>query len=284
MVYRCLVILIKIMLIIYLPSLAIGEEKLKTEKNNSAKQESQRSNINSASSLSANCFYHGPRELKLVALTYDDGPNRRFTPRLLELLKQERVTATFFLLGEQVKNYPAEARQIVEMGFEIGNHTFTHKNLARLTREEIYTEITSTQEIINKTTGVLPRIIRPPYGALNQTVVDVSKELGLHIIMWQLDTDDYRQNVTKEKIVATMVKNVKGGDIILMHDRNTKTLEATAEIIPALRSRGFRFVTVSDLLRAQKLVNEYKTLYSSPSYSILLKSLPEIFFPATPRR
>ncbi|MCX7765562.1 MAG: polysaccharide deacetylase family protein [Candidatus Sumerlaeia bacterium] len=273
----------KIILIMCLFSLAIGEDKLKTEKNNFNKQESQRSSNNSAKpSLSGDCFYHGPRELKLVALTYDDGPNRRFTPRLLELLKREQVPATFFLLGEQVKNYPSEAKQIAELGFEIGNHTFTHKNLTKLTREEIYNEITSTQEIINKTTDIMPKIMRPPYGVFNQTVIEVTRELGLSIIMWQLDTDDYRQNVIKEQIVASVLKNVKGGDIILMHDRNNKTLEATADIIPALRRRGFRFVTVSELLRAQKMVTEYKTLSRSPSYSVLLKSLPEIFFPAIP--
>lgn len=230
-------------------------------------------------SLKSNWFYHGPRELKLIALTYDDGPNRRFTPRLLELLKRENVPATFFWLGQQIKYYPQEAKQLYELGFEIGNHSFYHKSLTKLSREEIYEEISSTQEIIKKTTGITPTLLRPPYGSVNQNVVEVAEELGLQIIMWSLDTDDWRQDCTKEKIVDKVLKNIRGGDIILMHDRNSRTIEATAELIPALRARGFRFVKVSQLLLSQKMLTDYKTLNQKKLYTSLLNFITPLIFP-----
>lgn len=220
--------------------------------------------------------FNGSRNLNLIALSYDDGPNARFTPRLIEVLRQENVPATFFWLGEQVKYYPQQAKQLAEMGFEIGNHTFDHKNPVKLSYQELYEELVSTQKIIQKTVGVTPRLFRPPYGSINKTVRQVAKELNLQIIMWSLDTEDWRLNSTKEKIVTKVMNKIRPGDIILMHDRNTRTIEATAELIPLLRERGYKFVTVGQLLKAKQLEPQIDELTHNPIFKLLLTT-PLIF-------
>lgn len=204
------------------------------------------------SAIAPSSVFNGTRDYKLIALTYDDGPNSRFTPRLLSLLREQNVPATFFLLGEQVKLYPNEARQIVEMGFEVGNHSFDHSNLSKMNEQGIDEQLQSTQEIIKKTAGIEPGVFRAPYGALSTTVKRLAHEKGLDIIMWSLDTEDWKTGSMKEQIVQTVLEKVKPGDIILMHDRNTRTIEATAELIPRLREEGYEFVTVSMLLRAKE--------------------------------
>ncbi|MCD6385301.1 polysaccharide deacetylase family protein [Candidatus Sumerlaeota bacterium] len=253
-----------ILIILFIISVPYGEQE------ESKQVAEKKSTTITTPSSSSSAVFHGSRNLNLIALTYDDGPNRHFTPRLLEVLKQEDVPATFFWLGEQVKYYPQQAKQLAEMGFEIGNHTFDHKNPAKLSYQELYDELLSTQEIIKKTVGITPRLFRPPYGSLNKTVRQVAKELDLQIIMWSLDTDDWRLSSTKEKIVSRVMKEIRPGDIILMHDRNTRTIEATAELIPLLRERGYRFVTVTELLKAKQLEPEINKITHHPLYRLLL--------------
>ena len=227
-----------------------------------------------ARTLSSKSIFHGSRDLKLVALTYDDGPNRRFTPRLLDLLESEQVPATFFWLGEQVKIYPQEAQRVAEMGFEIGNHTFDHSNPTKLSPDELRQQIVSTQDIISQTVGITPTVFRPPYGSVNSIVRDVVHDLGMDVILWRLDTEDWRSGSSKDQIVATVLDRIKAGDIILMHDRNSRTIDATRELIPRLRERGFSFVTVSGLLRAETLPEKIEKFGQSPLLKVILFTPP----------
>lgn len=193
-------------------------------------------------------IYSGPEESNLIALTYDDGPNRRFTPYLIEILKKKQVPATFFFLGKQVALYPSVAKFVANRDFEIGNHTYSHPNLRKLSQTEIQDELINTQEIIKSTTGVTPTLLRPPYMLSNRTVVELAQSMGLAIVFWSVDTEDWRPSTTKEQIIEAVLSQVTGGSIILMHDRNTKTLDATEEIIDLLRAEGYEFVTISRLL------------------------------------
>ncbi len=231
--------------------------------------ETLQSGENGTMSSPPSSYFHGSRDLPLIALTYDDGPNKNFTPRLIKVLREHDAPATFFWLGEQVEYYPDVARYVIEMGFEIGNHSFDHANLAKRSIPEIKEQIRSTRQTIQDTVGITPRLFRPPYGAVNRTLRGVAAEFDLDVIMWSLDTEDWRTSCTKEKIVNRVKENIRPGDIILMHDRNTRTIEATAELIPYLRNQGYRFVTVSQLLQAQRYSPEIRDFFDSPLPQVL---------------
>jgi peptidoglycan/xylan/chitin deacetylase (PgdA/CDA1 family) len=168
------------------------------------------------------------------------------------VLKRENAAATFFLLGEQVESCPEVARQVAEGGFEIGNHTYSHRSLRKIAIKEAEEEIDSAQQLIIETTGVTPAIMRPPYGESNADIVKLAKERNLKMIYWTVDTEDYRLKVAKKDIVKKVMEEVCNGAIILMHDRNTKTIEATEEIIVRLRKKGYAFCSVSELLSKGK--------------------------------
>ncbi len=224
--------------------------------------------------FSTKSIFHGSRDMKLVALSYDDGPNSRFTPRLVELLEREHVPATFFWLGEQVEYYPSVAQLVAEKGFEIGNHTFDHSNPTKLSTEKLHEQISSTQEIIRQTTNVTPVLFRPPYGSVNAVVRRVAHDFGLDLVLWSLDTEDWRSGMTRERIIETVLDKIRPGDIILMHDRNSRTIDATQELVPLLREQGYCFVTVSALLHAEKISPEIEKVGRSPLLNVVLFTPP----------
>ncbi len=192
-------------------------------------------------------------EKKIIALTFDDGPHPRFTPQILNLLNDYNVKATFFVIGKNVKAYPDVLQQIVEEGHEIGNHTFTHIDVNKANYHTIKTEVEETQNIIFSLTGITPKIFRPPYGFTNKNTEKVSLELGCTIVLWTESSSDwYAPGV--EAIINKVLKNVKNGDIILMHDYvaevESQTVEALKTILPELINKGYQFVTVSELLAA----------------------------------
>ncbi len=234
-------------------SLWLGESQVSLANSETAAVDRNTTDSQSASSDYRSYYvYSGPKESNLIALTYDDGPNRRFTPYLIEILMNKQVPATFFFLGERVALYPSVAKFVANMGFEIGNHTYSHPNLRKLSQTEIQDELIKAQEIIKSTTGVTPTLLRPPYMLSNRTVVELAQKMGLAIVFWSVDTQDWRPSTTKQQIVEAVMSQVTGGSIILMHDRNTKTLEATEEIIDLLRAEGYEFVTISRLLEEKQ--------------------------------
>lgn len=188
---------------------------------------------------------------KVVALTFDDGPSR-YTNDIIDILEKNDAVATFFILGNKVKLYEDTLKKSISNGNEIGNHTFNHKWLTKLTDDEIKEQISNTQSIIEEVTGYTPLLFRPSYGSLNKRV---RKDINLDIVLWNVDTMDWKYKSTN-KIVARATNNVKDMDIILLHDTYKSTKDSLEKIITTLKDKGFTFVTVSELKEIKKLRNE----------------------------
>lgn len=185
----------------------------------------------------------------MVALTFDDGPTKKYTPAILDALKEYNASATFFVLGTNAENQPAILQRMVLEGNEIGNHTYSHKQLTTLSKAKIEDEIEHTQESIFDITGKAPQMIRPPYGSKNDTVLNSIQDKK--IVTWTIDTEDWRSK-NAHTIVNKVLDQVKDGDIILMHDMYASSAEAAIILIPELQSRGFQLVTVSELYQYGK--------------------------------
>ncbi|TDF87723.1 polysaccharide deacetylase family protein [Paenibacillus piri] len=190
---------------------------------------------------------------KLIALTFDDGPNPVYTPQILDLLKEYEAKATFFVLGKRVQMYPTIAIREVNEGHEIANHTFDHHYLKNVSPTKLIDEIRQTQEVIFDVTEQIPNVFRPPGGFYNEALLDLAKEDKLTVVMWSWyqDTKDWKRPGV-DKIVNTVLSNVHNGDIILFHDLQgdcSQTVGALRQILPVLKKQGYEFVTVSDLIR-----------------------------------
>ena len=189
-------------------------------------------------------------EKKRIALTFDDGPHPSLTPKILEILARYDIPATFFMVGQNVINYPTAARAVIDAGHEVGNHTFTHPHLANLNEASIMQEIGRCEDALEELCEYRPHILRTPQGALTPSLERCLLDDDYMLVLWSLDTRDW-DNKSTACIVQTVLDNVKSGDIILMHDYisyNSKTPEALEKIIPILLSQGYEFVTVSTLL------------------------------------
>ncbi len=189
-------------------------------------------------------------EKKQIALTFDDGPHPKLTPRILEILEQYSIPATFFMVGQNVLNYPEEARAVIEAGHEVGNHTFTHPHIANLNEKAIFDEIGKCEDALEELCEYRPHLLRTPQGALTPSLERCLIDDDYILVLWSLDTRDW-ENKSPACIVQTVLNRVQAGDIILMHDfigHNSKTPEALEKIIPILLSQGYEFVTVSTLL------------------------------------
>lgn len=187
--------------------------------------------------------------LPVVALTFDDGPNPRFTPQILDILYEHQVPATFFLVGQQMEGQGWLVRKIAASGHEIGNHTDSHPDLTTLEGTQILEEIQKTQEALGE---ILPdytmNFLRPPYGRQNETVCQSSP---LPLILWNVDSGDW-EDPQAEAIYAAVMENIQDGDIVVFHDDNPETVKALKQILPALKARGYQFATVSTLLGLKK--------------------------------
>lgn len=181
---------------------------------------------------------------KVVALTFDDGPHLDYTLRILSLLEAYEAKGTFFMLGSRVDFYPGVAKEVADQGHEIGNHTWNHKDLTKISQADIDKEISRTDEAIKEATGKHPDLLRPPYGAIND---DLRQDLSLPVVLWTVDTLDWK---TKDPnaVLEVVKENVKDGSIILLHDIYEETVDATELILEYLSNEGYQFVTVSELL------------------------------------
>lgn len=195
----------------------------------------------------------GPLDSNKVALTFDDGPDIRFTPQVLDVLDQYQAKATFFLMGARAAEHSQIVQRIYNEGHAIGNHTYWHPNLVEENLDRIRWEVTATEDAIEQILGFRTRLFRPPYGALNRDVVQLLGELGYSVILWDVDSLDWRQlgaNVIADNVLA----NAESGSIILMHDGGDWTMDlsgtvnALHEIIPTLQGEGIDFVTIPQLL------------------------------------
>jgi peptidoglycan/xylan/chitin deacetylase (PgdA/CDA1 family) len=178
-----------------------------------------------------------------VALTFDDGPDATLTPKLLSVLESKNAVATFFVVGSRVKTWPDPVAREATDGDEVGNHSWDHPALPSLASPAALSELTRTDDIISEVTGHVPDVTRAPYGSLSPRVAALSDRT---YIAWSIDTLDWKypdvDRITREALKAT------NGAIILLHDTHPKSVEAVPGIIDGLRQRGFRLVTVADLL------------------------------------
>ncbi|PZR58884.1 MAG: polysaccharide deacetylase family protein [Candidatus Meridianibacter frigidus] len=215
----------------------------------------------------------GPTDQRVVALTYDDGPNPPYTDAILRVLKKERVHATFFVVGRAVEAYPATVRSIVRNGNALGNHTWDHMHLVVLTRAALRSEVRRTDDALWKVARIRPRFMRPPFGARDWIVLDEMKKLGYTVVMWSVPLPKDWEYPSSQVIAKRVLSKVKDGSIIVLHDGNrgqlcalrklnthlcdrTADIEATRLIVEALRARGFRFVTIPELLALHRATHK----------------------------
>lgn len=195
---------------------------------------------------------HGDREKKYIALTFDDGPHPQFTPKLLAFLKQYKVKATFFVVGEMAEKYPQLVKAEADAGHCVGNHTYHHVNLTKISSDKVATEIVACNEVVKRITGHTPRYFRPPGGDYNHQIAEICDALNTTMVLWSDDPGDYRK--PGEEIIQTRLLNkVKGGAIILLHDGIQQTLDVLPQVITTLRKQGYEFVTVDQMVSLEHL-------------------------------
>lgn len=197
-------------------------------------------------------IYKAQTEKKVIALTFDDGPDQRFTPQVLDVLKKYHVKATFFLLGTRVHKYPDMAKRIDNEGHIIGNHTYWHPQLTKTSVQNMVWEIKENEREIKSVINKETNLFRAPYGALNDNLVKKLGEMNYLGVGWSIDSEDWKSLSSKE-IKRNILNHVHPGAIILMHSAGhwtqdlSGTAEALDELIPYLQKRGYEFVTVPEL-------------------------------------
>lgn len=196
--------------------------------------------------------FKGP-EVKQVALTFDDVPDPRFTPQILEALSKQGVRATFFVVGHRAQKHPALLQRIHNEGHVIGNHSYSHPQFGNKSVVQFQKEIERTEQIITELIGYRPRLIRPPYGEITENQVRWAKEHDYKLVNWNVDSLDWK-GINKEKVRQNVLSAAGPGSIILMHGGGgtgsnlTGTIEALPVIIQELQAKGYQFVTLPQLL------------------------------------
>ncbi|MBB6732516.1 polysaccharide deacetylase family protein [Cohnella zeiphila] len=194
-----------------------------------------------------------PRETRKVALTFDDVPDARYTYQVLNVLKQYRVHATFFVVGSRVRGNPAIVRRMHRDGHAIGNHSYNHPAFSRLKLSDMKDQIARTEAAVRDTVGFAPRFIRPPYGEITSRQMAWARANGYTVVNWDVDSLDWRQ-LKAQTVLNNVTKSVKPGSIILLHAGGGKgqnlhgTVEALPKLIKWLRSNGYEPVTIPELL------------------------------------
>ena len=199
-------------------------------------------------------FFGTPGRGKKIALTFDDGPNPACTPGLLEVLAQHNVRATFFMIGQFVRQQPELARRVLAAGHEVGNHTFSHPNLSLASAQRTRQELADCESAL-KDAGVGNQhgLFRPPFGARRPVTFRIARELGLTPIQWSVTAFDWNAP-SAERIEQNVEKRLRGGDVFLFHDGGHRglnadrmhTVNAVASLVPKLIARGYEFVTIGD--------------------------------------
>ncbi len=184
--------------------------------------------------------------VQYVALTFDDGPSANLTPKLLDALDSYNAKATFFLVGNMAYNSKNIVNRIYKSGHEIGNHSYNHSDLTTLYTDTVENEIKQTSDLIMSATGAYPTLLRPPYGAYDGTVSNICASYNLPLIMWDVDTLDWKYRDV-DYVYNTIENNLKDGSIILLHDIHATTVEAAIRILRDYSNNGYKFVTVSQL-------------------------------------
>jgi peptidoglycan/xylan/chitin deacetylase (PgdA/CDA1 family) len=208
-----------------------------------------------SSQLYGSSFIGLPKGTRRLALTYDDGPNDPYTSQLLDVLAKHGTKATFFLIGKYVKQRPDIVRRVVEAGHSVGNHTWNHPNLIFCSAAETRRQISETQKAIEDACGVRPTLFRPPFGGRRPGTFAVARELGLTPIMWGVTCYDWSA-ISNESIERKAREQIRGGDVILLHDGGHKgfgadrshTVKATANLLREYSEQGYKFVSVPEMM------------------------------------
>lgn len=227
-----------------------------SEKNNTSKKKENADASSEKEKVAASTKEN--TEPKYVALTFDDGPSS-FTNRLLDCFEEHNIKATFFLVGYEISSFPEEVRRMEELGMEIGNHSADHKNLSKLDNDHIQQQISSVDAQIEELTGHTASVVRPPYGAVNDTV---KSAISQSLILWSIDTLDW-ESKNAETIVDTVLSEIENGSVILMHDIYSTTVDAVEILVPELISQGYEFLTIHELAEKSGISLESGNTYSS---------------------
>ena len=200
---------------------------------------------------------------KYVALTFDDGPSGRYTRRLLDGLWEREVKATFLLCGYRIKDYPDITQRIFDEGHEIGYHGYTHKNMKEMSRRTVASEIMDTQALLPEGCE-----LRPPGGCCSDAVRQVAEARQLAILSWSVDPRDWATSDTAA-VERAVLKNVKDGDIVLLHDMTVSSVQAALDIVDVLKDQGYEIVTVSELVKLRGVNLKPGKTYTS--FPVVLK-------------
>jgi peptidoglycan/xylan/chitin deacetylase (PgdA/CDA1 family) len=184
----------------------------------------------------------------VIALTFDDGPNATLTPKLLDLLAARHLKATFFVIGQNAADHPDILKRAVREGHEIGNHSWSHPNLGKMSDEAVRRELQKTEDAIVAAIGKKPTLMRPPYGSITARQKKwIHEEFGYRIILWDVDPLDWKRP-GPSVVTARILKETKAGSIVLSHDIHPPTIEAMPATFDQLMKKGFKSVTVTELL------------------------------------
>ena len=224
-------------------------------------------------------FYHGNYALPEIALTFDDGPNPPYTQQILDVLRNHNVKATFFDLGEHVAEHPELVLQEVADGHLVANHTWSHPHLPTISQDAMRTEINNTSDILQKVTGTRPTYFRPPYGEYDQNVLPVLNQLGMTTFLWDNMASDWTlpgASVISQRIIG----GAHNGMIILLHDGGgdrSQTAAALPTIIERLQARGYRFVTLNQMVANAHARAQVALPSANSAQTLRLKNDPQCF-------
>src|SRR6266567_5227695 len=183
-----------------------------------------------------------------IAMTFDDGPSATLTPKLLDLLAAHHIKATFFVIGENVAEHPEIVARAAREGHEIGNHSWSHPNFGKMSDESVRRQLQQTDDAIKNATGKRPTLLRPPYGSITAREKRwIHDEFGYDIILWDVDPYDWKRP-GPAVVRARILKETRPGSIVLSHDIHPGTIEAMPSTFDELEAKGFKFVTVSELI------------------------------------
>lgn len=231
------------------------------------------------SQLFGRTLTHGPTNQRVVALTYDDGPNPPYTGRILDVLEQEHVPATFFVVGRAAQAYPTVVQREVRDGDAVGNHTWDHAHLILMTRSQVRASLQRTNDAIYAAAHVHTHLMRPPFGSRDWAVMQVARKMGYTVVMWSVPLANDWEYPPPHVIAQRIVPRVSDGAIIVLHDGNrgqlcaikrlpthvcdrSSDIEATRLIVENLKSQGYRFVTIPQLVR---LIQSRKSTTHTPA-------------------
>lgn len=198
-------------------------------------------------------YFRGPSHTSNIALTFDDGPDSKYTSQVLDILRDYQVPATFFLIGNRVERFPGIVKRIFAEGHVIGNHSWAHPDLRRVSNDRLISEIQQTEEVLEKITGHKTALIRPPYGLVTASVLEQMEKMNYNVINWSVDSVDWRDQ-SADQILINTLSDVRGGAILLFHSAGGEgqsmaaTVEVLPELIETLWMLGYSFVTVDELL------------------------------------